>query len=92
MKICRGIFAVLFLLSCKFYSQVTFPNATAPNPVHTLYAFTNAVIHSDHETVINNGTLLFGDGKIISTGEKVIIPAAAVVFDLKGKHIYPSFI
>lgn len=74
------------------YSQITFPNNGAPNPVHTIYAFTNAVIHVDHETTISNGAIVFQDGKIIAVGEKAQVPAGAVTYDLKGKHIYPSFI
>src|SRR5437870_4500156 len=73
-------------------SQTTFPSNGAPNPVHTIYAFTNAVIHVDYETTILNGILVFQDGKIISAAEKAVIPQSAVVYDLKGKHIYPSFI
>jgi imidazolonepropionase-like amidohydrolase len=73
-------------------AQTTFPTNGAPNPVHTIYAFTNAVIHVDHETTINNGTIVFQDGKIIAAAEKATIPQSATVVDLKGKHIYPSFI
>jgi imidazolonepropionase-like amidohydrolase len=73
-------------------AQVTFPSNGAPNPVHTIYACTNAVIHVDHETTIGNGILVFQDGKIIAAAEKAAIPAGAIVFDLKGKHIYSSFI
>lgn len=72
--------------------QTTFPSNGAPNPVHTIYAFTNAVIHMDYETTINNGTLVFQDGKILSVSEKTIVPQGAIVYDIKGKHIYPSFI
>ncbi len=73
-------------------AQTTFPTNGAPNPVHTIYAFTNAVIHIDYETTITNGTLVFQDGKIIAAAEKVVVPLGATVYDLKGKHVYPSFI
>ncbi|MGZ4038639.1 MAG: amidohydrolase family protein, partial [Bacteroidia bacterium] len=82
-------FAFLRLVSV---SQVTFPSNGAPNPVHTIYAFTNAMIHVDHETTIANGTLVFQDGKIIAAAEKAAIPAGAMITDLNGKHVYPSFI
>jgi imidazolonepropionase-like amidohydrolase len=85
-------FALLLLLSGNLVAQVTFPSNGAPNPVHTPYAFTNAVIHMDHEVTIPNGILVFQDGKIIAAGEKTVIPPGAAVYDLKGKHIYPSFI
>ena len=39
-------------------AQTTFPSNGAPNPIHTIYAFTNAVIHVDYETTITNGTLV----------------------------------
>src|ERR1044071_8309757 len=80
------------VLVTKLSSQTTFPSNGAPNPVHTIYAFTNAVIHVDYETTINNGILVFQDGKIIAAAEKAVIPQGAMICDLKGKHIYPSFI
>lgn len=73
-------------------AQTTFPSNGAPNPVHTTYAFTNATLHLDHETTINNGVLVIQDGKVVASGEKVTVPQNTVVYDLKGKHIYPSFI
>lgn len=84
------IFSLVF--TAKVFAQTTFPSNGAPNPVHTIYAFTNAVIHIDHEATINNGILVIQDGKVISAAEKSNIPQTAIVYDLKGKHIYPSFI
>ena len=55
-------------------------------------AFTNAKIYVTPSQVIDNGTLLIQNGKVITTGTAVTIPNNAVVLDLKGKHIYPSFI
>jgi imidazolonepropionase-like amidohydrolase len=85
-------FVVLAAFSLNSLAQTTFPTNGAPNPVHTIYAFTNAVIHIDYETTITNGTLVFQDGKIIAAAEKAVVPQGAMVYDLKGKHIYPSFI
>jgi imidazolonepropionase-like amidohydrolase len=91
----------MFRFSCCFFflvaslsgfGQVTFPTNGAPNPVHTIYALTNAAIHMDAETTIPNGTMVFQDGKIISVGENANVPSGALIIDLKGKHIYPSFI
>lgn len=73
-------------------AQVTFPTNGAPNPSHICYAFTNCSLHVDHETTIANATLLIKDGLVVEAGEKVTIPAEAVSVDLKGKHVYPSFI
>ncbi len=55
-------------------------------------AFTNAKIYVTPTQVIDNGTLLILDGKIVGSGTSVSIPSNAMVVDLKGKHIYASFI
>ncbi len=55
-------------------------------------AFTNAKIYVTPTQVIDNGTLLILDGKIVGSGASVSIPSNAMVVDLKGKHIYASFI
>lgn len=73
-------------------AQTTFPNNGAPHPIHTIYVFTNAVVHLDYETTLSNGSLIIQDGKVIAAAEKVTVPQGAIVYDLKGKHIYPSFI
>ena len=85
-----SIALVLALLSAK--SQVTFPTNGAPYKTHTLFALTNAKIYVDYETLINNGVLMFQDGIVLQVGEKLEIPTHAIVIDLKGKTIYPSFI
>jgi imidazolonepropionase-like amidohydrolase len=88
---------VLFLAFCvafigKIGSQTTFPTNGAPFNPHTIYAFVNANIYADHETLLKNATLVIQDGKVVGVGEKLEVPAYATVFDLKGKYIYPSFI
>lgn len=86
---------ILFLLQFPVYllvAQTTFPSNGAPFNTHSTYAFTNAMIQVDPETLIKNGTLVIRDQKIISVGEKAEIPKNAIVYDLNGKFIYPSFI
>ena len=89
--------SLLLLLVCQLHlwrvtAQSTFPTNGAPFNPHTLYAFINANIYSDYETLIKNGVLLIQDAKVVNVGEKIEIPKHAVVYDLKGKYIYPSFI
>ena len=66
------------------------------NGVHTKNVpnkvFTNATIHIDGEKTIENGMLIIQDNIIIHAGGKIKTPENAVQYDLKGKHIYPSFI
>jgi imidazolonepropionase-like amidohydrolase len=76
----------------RISSQPTFPVNGAPFNSHTIYAFINANIYVDYETLIKNGTLLIQDEKVINAGEKMEVPKNATVIDLKGKYIYPSFI
>ncbi|MBS1651443.1 MAG: amidohydrolase family protein [Bacteroidetes bacterium] len=73
-------------------AQVTFPINGAPSENHTIFAFTNAVIYLDYETILKNGILVIQNGKVLICAEKATIPEGATIIDLKGKYIYPSFI
>lgn len=90
----HSIIAVLsaFVFSFANAQVTTFPVNGAPDKRHTTFAFTNARIQVDPETVIAKGTMLVQDGKILAIGASVIVPKEAVVHDLTGKSIYPSFI
>ncbi|MCW3124404.1 MAG: amidohydrolase [Bacteroidetes bacterium] len=57
-----------------------------------VHAFINATLYKDYKTKIDNGILVIKDGKIIDAGAAVSIPLGAIVHDMKGKYIYPSFI
>lgn len=59
-----------------------------------LVAFTNAriiTVNSDNE-VIENGTVLVKDNKIIEVGENVSVPSDAKVVDCAGKTIMPGLV
>jgi imidazolonepropionase-like amidohydrolase len=73
-------------------AQVTFPVNGTTNPKHLTYAFRNAKIFTDYKTSIDSATLLIRDGYVIDAGKNITIPTDAVVYDLKGKFIYPSLI
>jgi imidazolonepropionase-like amidohydrolase len=82
----------LVLLVAKAYAQQTFPvNGTHDNR-HNYYAFTHAHIYQDYATAIDDATLLIKDGKVVDIGTNISIPEGTVVYDCKGKNIYPSFI
>ncbi|MDQ3190835.1 MAG: amidohydrolase family protein, partial [Bacteroidota bacterium] len=85
-------FIILFSFKTSF-AQETFPvNGVKDKRDLIWYAFTNATIVSDYKTILPNSTLLIRDGIIVASGTKVAIPKGAVVIDLNGKFIYPSFI
>ncbi|MBA2612844.1 MAG: amidohydrolase family protein [Bacteroidetes bacterium] len=92
MKRISSLIVVLSFLNFNFFGQSTFPTNGAPFNTHSIYAFVNATIYVDFETVIKKGTLLIQDGKVLNAAEKLEIPKNAIVYDLNGKFIYPSFI
>jgi imidazolonepropionase-like amidohydrolase len=84
----------LILLPFKqLTAQEYFPtNHDVKNINENYTVFTNAIIHISPTESISNGTLIIQNKKIISTGTALKIPKNSIVVDLKGKHIYPSFI
>ena len=54
--------------------------------------FKNATLVVDAGTTIQGATLMIKNGKIVQAGIGVVVPADALVYDLKGRYIYPSFI
>lgn len=86
---------LLILMGCiqiSVFSQPTFPVNGVGDQRENLFAFVHATIIKDPSTTINNGTIIIRDGKIISIGSEINIPAGAIVIDCTGKYIYPSFI
>jgi imidazolonepropionase-like amidohydrolase len=55
-------------------------------------ALTGGTIHTVTNGVIENGTILFEDGRITAIGRDVQIPANAERVDVSGKQIYPGLI
>ncbi len=80
-------------LGWNLQAQDYFPDNDSVKEENTNYtAFTNAKIYITPTNVINKGTLLIQNGKVVASGKNVTIPANSVVIDLEGKTIYPSFI
>ena len=77
----------------NIYAQEYFPNNEGvPNKTMNFTAFTNAKIYVTPTQIIEKGTLLIQNGKVIATGTKVEIPKNCTTINLDGKSIYPSFI
>lgn len=80
------------LISISSFCQETFPvNGTQEKDV-VYHAFTGATIYIDHETVLENATLVTRNGRVELVGTEVTAPINSVVHDLSGFTIYPSFI
>lgn len=81
------------ILLPKAYAQEYFPNnESIPNKNTNFTAFTNAKIYVTPTQVIEKGTLLIQNGKVIAAGATVVIPKNCTTINLDGKSIYPSFI
>jgi len=83
---------ILCCLSLQLMAQETFPVNGVDDERERFYAFTNAVIHQDHNTVLKEATLIIKKGKVQFVRSGNNVPQGAVEIDLKGKHIYPSMI
>ena len=83
----------MLMCSISLIAQEHFPKNDGVKSENTNYtAFTNAKIYVTPTEVIDKGTLLIHDGKVVASGASINIPENAVVVDLSGKSIYPSFI
>ena len=88
-----SIFFLAFWLShINLFAQETFPINGVKDSRNGHYAFINATIHKADGSVIENGTLVIKDGKIVSVGSGTSSNKDAVAIDVAGNHIYPSFI
>ena len=85
---------LLFLLmGGSLLAQEYFPKNDGVKSKNTnAYLLTNATLYLKPGQVIQNGSLLVKDGKIAEVGSSISAPANAVVVDLQGKSIFPSFI
>ncbi len=83
---------MLAIISVSGWAQETFPRNDVKDQREGAYAFNNATIITDYQTVINNGLMLIRDGKIEYVGASKTIPAGYTTMDLSGKRIYPSLI
>ncbi len=91
----RKLAFVFGLLSIVLYlsSQETTFKTNGPDDYREgVHAFTNATIWKNYNTKIDSATLIIRDGNVVDAGKNISIPKGAIIHDLKGKFIYPSFI
>jgi imidazolonepropionase-like amidohydrolase len=89
-KIC---FVLFFLLVCSVFAQDYFPdNKSVKQETDIPYVFTNATIVNGYDNIIKNGQMMIKSDRILKIGNKFDIPKDAIVIDLKGKYVYPSFV
>ncbi len=86
-----SILVFFFLAEITVGQETRSVNGTRWN-AKTIYAITNATVHSNPTTTLDNATILIQDYKIVDAGVNVSVPNNAVVIDAKNKHVFPSFI
>jgi len=57
-----------------------------------IYGLKNARVVVDYQSTIENTDILISDGRIEKIGQGLVFPKGAIIYDLKGKTVYPSFI
>ncbi|MEO5582953.1 MAG: amidohydrolase family protein, partial [Saprospiraceae bacterium] len=88
-----SILFIVFYTLFSAHAQETFPKNDIAFDKNGCYAFTNVtLIRQADQPPITNAILIIKNGKILSLGQSVSIPAEAQIKDCKGKYIYPSFI
>ena len=60
---------VFAILATSGWAQETFPRNDVKDQREGAYAFNNATIVADYQTVFNNGLMLIRDGKIEYVGD-----------------------
>ncbi len=71
--------------------SITFAQQTPADKQTEAISITGATIHVGDGTVIENGTVVFENGKIQAVGNSGTATKGTVI-DASGKHIYPGFI
>jgi imidazolonepropionase-like amidohydrolase len=84
--------AILTVSLTGLMAQSTFPVNGVHDDRDEVFAITGATIFKNYNTSIDDATLIIRNGRIENMGANLKIPKDAIVFDLKGKTIYPSFI
>ncbi|UKJ07470.1 amidohydrolase family protein [Solitalea lacus] len=78
---------------CCFASLVANAQTPAPAPVQSKpVAIVGATVHIGNGEVINNASVVFENGKIVSVGNAASVTNEATIIDAKGKHVYPGLI
>ena len=68
------------------------PHAGIKEKAEFPHAFINCTIHQNQNIIIEDGVLIIMGNRIVSVSKDIFIPKDAIIHDLKGKHVYPSFI
>lgn len=94
----KTIHLTLLLLFAYYFLPIN-SSAQETNPVNgpfsiipNYYVLVNASVFSNNENKMIDATIVVKNGIIENFGKGIPIPKDALLIDLKGKYVYPSFI
>lgn len=85
----RTIISTIFFLAFGAFGVIA---QTPAPPQQQPVAITGGTIHTMTDGIIDEGTVLFEDGKITAVGNEIAIPEDAEIVDASGRHVYPGLI
>lgn len=88
MRKTLSILTCIVLCSFLLTASTPVPAKKQERPI----VLTGGTIHTVSGPVIQNGMLLFENGRITAVGTSVTVPANAQRIDVTGKHVYPGLI
>ncbi|MBK9636481.1 MAG: hypothetical protein IPO63_01165 [Bacteroidetes bacterium] len=92
MKKILTLLCTLFFGIQSLHAQSTQPVIGLADERELVYAFKHANIVIEPGNMLKDATLLIQKGKVIGVGNAINIPSDAIVYDVQGQYIYPSFI
>lgn len=82
---------IIFLTMLLFALAQGSDEVPAPAQDHPI-ALTGGTVHTVSGAVIENGMVLFDNGKIVAIGVNLDLPEGTERIDISGKHVYPALI
>ena len=84
---------LVFLVPFKIVAQQDNAPVVGVSDKRTeIYGLRNARVVVDYQTTLENTDILIKDGRIEAIGQKLTFPRGAIVYDMSGKTVYPSFV
>lgn len=92
MKRVLLILAILWFATDPVSAQETFPRNGVYDDRPECYALVGAKVVTSPGEILDSATVVIRKGRITAVDRNAVIPDDAVVIELHGKYIYPSFI
>jgi len=89
----RTLCFILLLFSLQIQAQQdNAPVVGVSDKRVEVYGLKNARVVVDYQTTLENTDILISNGRIEAIGQNLVFPKGAIITDLSGKTVYPSFV